>query len=168
MAGRSNWFAPTGKGNWRKSRRQWAIEKKVAGLFAIYEIDLVKLEIAERVVLDPDGWDRKNREASIEEGITEAEFEDRMAKSTVFYINKREAGEKNPNRSAVSNLSFSTALELLKNGKLIARKSWPNSHFLEFKNFNRDVGIEKTEGGRIGPWLCSQTDMLAEDWQVVK
>jgi hypothetical protein len=25
----------------------------------------------------------------------------------------------------------------------------------------------KTATGEIVPWLCSQTDMLAEDWEVV-
>jgi hypothetical protein len=82
--------------------------------------------------------------------------------------------------------SFSSALEALKEGKLVGRKGWngkgmfiflvPGSEF----NVNRapllgifPEGTEikyhahidmKTADGMIVPWLASQTDMLAKDW----
>ena len=36
------------------------------------------------LVMDPDGWDRQNFEASWAEEITEYEFENRMMRSTVL------------------------------------------------------------------------------------
>ena len=84
----------------------------------------------------------------------------------------------------VDGLSFGLALEALKLGKKVARAGWngkgmwirlvPNGYF--------DVGISilehqakllpwigmKTADNAFIPWLASQTDMLAEDWQVVE
>lgn len=35
------------------------------------------------MVMDPDGWDRSNYEASMEELITESEFQSRLMQSTI-------------------------------------------------------------------------------------
>ncbi len=87
-------------------------------------------------------------------------------------------------------LPFSYALEMAKNqGARIARKGWNGKGMFVFlvqgSKFivNREPllsllgeGTEvnyhghldmKTADGMIVPWLCSQTDMLAEDWQIV-
>lgn len=87
-------------------------------------------------------------------------------------------------------LPFSYALEMVKNqGARIARKGWNGKGMFVFlvqgSKFivNREPllsllgeGTEvnyhghldmKTADGMIVPWLCSQTDMLAEDWQIV-
>jgi len=84
---------------------------------------------------------------------------------------------------SVLGLTFGLAIEALKLGKKVARAGWngkgmwlklvPNGYF--------DVGISivevptkllpwigmKTADVSFVPWLASQTDMLAEDWQVV-
>ena len=87
-------------------------------------------------------------------------------------------------------MPFSYALEMAKNqGARIARKGWNGKGMFVFlvqgSKFivNREPllsllgeGTEvnyhghldmKTADGMIVPWLCSQTDMLAEDWQIV-
>ena len=85
--------------------------------------------------------------------------------------------------------SFSRALGELKKGGKVARKGWngkgmflflvPGSTFkvnraplmgiypegTEIK-YHAHVDM-KTAQGDVVPWLCSQTDMLAEDWQLV-
>lgn len=87
-------------------------------------------------------------------------------------------------------LTFSQALDFIKKGTKVARTGWngkgmfiflvPGSTFkvnrppllgiypegTEIK-YHSHVDM-KTADGQIVPWLCSQTDMLAEDWQVVE
>lgn len=83
-------------------------------------------------------------------------------------------------------LTFSEALELVKNGKKVARAGWNGKDMFIFLvpgstfTVNRAplLGIYpegtvikyhahidmKTATGDIVPWLASQTDVLAEDW----
>ena len=84
----------------------------------------------------------------------------------------------------IDGLTFGLAIEALKLGKKVARAGWngkgmwlkfvPNGYF--------DVGISiveestkllpwigmKTADKSFVPWLASQTDILAEDWQIVE
>ena len=87
-------------------------------------------------------------------------------------------------------LNFGDALHMLKLGKKVARAGWngkgmflfivPGSTFKVSRppllgiypegteiNYCPHVDM-KTADGKIVPWLCSQTDALAEDWQVVE
>ena len=89
----------------------------------------------------------------------------------------------------MSNMSYSLALELVKKGKRVQRIGWngkgmfiflvPGSTFTVNRepllsilgegtqvNYHGHIDM-KTADGMIVPWLCSQTDALAEDWQVV-
>jgi len=84
---------------------------------------------------------------------------------------------------------FGTALSHLKAGCKVAREGWngkgmflflvPGSTFRVNRapllgiypeghevNYHAHVDM-KTANGQIVPWLCSQTDMLAEDWILV-
>lgn len=78
-------------------------------------------------------------------------------------------------------LSFGLALEALKKGLRMSRKGWngkgqwlqliPKSHWettrgLELLDGRPWVGI-KTVDNCFMPWVASQSDMLAEDWEVV-
>lgn len=87
----------------------------------------------------------------------------------------------------MSNLTFSQALNHIKNGAKMQRAGWngkgmfvflvPGSTFIvnrppllgiypEGTEITYHAHIDmKTADGQIVPWLCSQTDMLAEDWQ---
>jgi hypothetical protein len=86
-------------------------------------------------------------------------------------------------------LTFSTALALVKEGKRLQRAGWNGKGMFIFLvpgstfKVNRPplLGIYpegtevryhghvdmKTANGMVVPWLCSQTDLLAEDWQTV-
>lgn len=86
-------------------------------------------------------------------------------------------------------MNFGKALELLKDGKLVGRAGWngkgmflyyvPGSQFQvnrapllgifpEGTTINYHAHIDmKTASGDCVPWLASQTDILAEDWQEV-
>lgn len=81
---------------------------------------------------------------------------------------------------------FSDALNMIKNGLKMARLGWNGKDMFVFLvegskfKVNRPplLGIYeegtpidyhghidmKTADGQIVPWVCSQTDMLAEDW----
>lgn len=86
-------------------------------------------------------------------------------------------------------MNFGKALELLKAGKLVAREGWngkgmfvylvPGSNFTvsrapllgifpEGTEIKYHAHIDmRTADGQCVPWLASQTDILAEDWQEV-
>ncbi len=87
-------------------------------------------------------------------------------------------------------MDFSDALRAIKEGKRVARSGWNGKGMFVFLvngsrfKVNRapllgiyPEGTEidyhahvdmRTAGGQIVPWLCSQTDMLADDWNVVE
>ena len=86
-------------------------------------------------------------------------------------------------------MNFGKALEALKAGKKVARRGWNGKGmFLYYVPANRytaltdaakeimgeDGKVEygaysamKTAQGNVVPWLASQTDMIAEDWEIV-
>ena len=86
-------------------------------------------------------------------------------------------------------LTFGDAVHMLKLGKKVARAGWNGKGMFIFLvpgsvfNVSRPplLGIYpegtqityhahvdmKTADGMVVPWLCSQTDMLATDWQVI-
>ena len=88
------------------------------------------------------------------------------------------------------NLTFGMALESLKRGKKVSRSGWngngmflfivPGSVFKvnrppllgiyeEGTEINYHAHIDmKTADGMVVPWLCSQTDALAEDWEILE
>jgi hypothetical protein len=87
-------------------------------------------------------------------------------------------------------MNFGTALAQLKDGNKVSRSGWNGKGMFLFLvpgsvfKVNRPplLGIYpegteityhahvdmKTADGQIVPWLCSQTDMLAEDWGIVE
>lgn len=87
-------------------------------------------------------------------------------------------------------MNFGHALELVKQGKRVARAGWNGKGMFIFLvagsrfTVNREPllsilgeGTEvdyhghvdmRTATGQIVPWLCSQTDMLADDWMIVE
>lgn len=78
-------------------------------------------------------------------------------------------------------MNFSQALEAVKNGEKIARSGWNGKDmFIEMVKKPYTIETEdsistsqlfihmKTAGGTYVPWVASQTDLLAEDWEIVK
>ena len=87
-------------------------------------------------------------------------------------------------------VNFGSAIEALKEGKRVARAGWNGNGMFLFlvagSNFivNREPLLSimgegaqvtyrphidmKDAEGKVVPWLASQTDMLAEDWQIVE
>lgn len=77
-------------------------------------------------------------------------------------------------------LPFGLALEALKRGIKVSRKGWngkgmwlemqvPDAHSkmtLPYLYLNYPTDAQNTPGARV-PWLASQTDMLADDWNLV-
>ena len=78
-------------------------------------------------------------------------------------------------------VDFSTALIGAKQGKAIRRKGWNGSGLMvkaQFPDENSKMTLpylyieypldaKATPGARC-PWLASQTDIMAEDWQILK
>jgi len=92
----------------------------------------------------------------------------------------------------MSTLSFSVALHLLKQGKRVARSGWngkgmwlclspggmtpydkfwaPHNRWFAENQPDKQAMVApyitmKTADDKIVPWLASQTDLLAEDWE---
>ena len=92
-------------------------------------------------------------------------------------------------------MNFGEALEALKEGKKVARKGWngkgmyifmtPEScvpyrklkdhmqrHLIDHKssriNINAHIDMKVADGSIVIGWLASQTDMLSDDWEIVR
>lgn len=86
-------------------------------------------------------------------------------------------------------MNFGQALEALKLGSKVQRSGWngkgmfiflvPGSRFVVNRppllwiypegteiNYHAHVDM-RTADGQVVPWLCSQTDMLADDWSIL-
>lgn len=75
-------------------------------------------------------------------------------------------------------MDFSTALQNLKNGKHVQRQGWngkgmflflipANSVIVGERKLAPFIAIKDAQNNLV-PWLASQTDLLAEDWQLAK
>jgi len=76
-------------------------------------------------------------------------------------------------------MNFGEAIKVLKEGHKVTCKDW-NKQWLMYVPVSeisyRGIGVIETEpwiavgisGGEVLPYIPSQKDMLAEDWQVVK
>jgi hypothetical protein len=87
-------------------------------------------------------------------------------------------------------MNFSQALEYIKQGRRLTRAGWhgrgmfvflvPGSEFVVSRppllgiypegttiNYHAHVDMVAADG-RVAPWLCSQVDMLAEDWELAE
>lgn len=77
-------------------------------------------------------------------------------------------------------MDFGDALRFLKAGNKVARDGWNGKGLwlelqrpdagskmtLPYVYLNYPDDAQNTPGARV-PWLASQTDMLAEDWEIV-
>jgi hypothetical protein len=71
-------------------------------------------------------------------------------------------------------LTIGAAVAALKAGQRVARAGW-NGRGMWLKLFTPDPESDmtlpyvfmSTADGQLVPWLCSQTDLLAEDWSVL-
>lgn len=90
--------------------------------------------------------------------------------------------------ASIKRFGFGEAIQRLKNGEVVARKSWRNGKGMWLTYVEADAWcikdemvsvVSECEGhlpfiamktveGKIVPWLASQTDMLADDWVVVR
>lgn len=91
-----------------------------------------------------------------------------------------------------SNMCFSSALLALKAGKRVARRGWngKNMYIVKQNGYPQGIPINKNTAEATGlpegtvckflpylmmktadnsfvPWLASQTDLMAEDWELV-
>ena len=71
-------------------------------------------------------------------------------------------------------MTFSAALELLKAGEAVQREGWNGKgQYLELQTPDDESKMTlpyiyiATVAGDLVPWLGSQTDILADDWQLV-
>jgi len=63
-------------------------------------------------------------------------------------------------------LNFGLAIEALKKGFKVARAGWNGKGMWLLADGLPWIGM-KTADNKFVPWLASQTDMLADDWQIV-
>lgn len=74
----------------------------------------------------------------------------------------------------VTAMSFGHAIEAMKRGSHVKRLGWNGKDqyiFICDPEVHSIVSVQficiRTQSKQFGPWLASQCDMLAEDWQVV-
>ena len=73
----------------------------------------------------------------------------------------------------MKSMTFSKALKLLKSGHRLARRGWNGEQmFIEMQRPDENSKMTlpyiyiRTAQGDLVPWLCSQTDMLSDDWML--
>jgi len=71
-------------------------------------------------------------------------------------------------------MNFSQALDMLKAGSKMQRAGWNGKGMfiaLQTPDENSKMGLPylyiSTVDGKLVPWLASQTDLLADDWEEV-
>lgn len=74
----------------------------------------------------------------------------------------------------VATFGFGKAIELLENGHKVSRTGWNGKNmWLAYQAPDKDSKMTlpyiymKTADNNLVPWLASQTDILAKDWQLV-
>jgi hypothetical protein len=77
--------------------------------------------------------------------------------------------------SEVSNQTIGWAVEQLWNGARVCRAGWNGKNmYLELQRPDEHSKMSlpyvymRTAQGDLVPWLCSQTDLLAVDWEVAQ
>ncbi len=72
-------------------------------------------------------------------------------------------------------MNFGQAIDALKAGKKVARSGWNGKGMwlaLQIPDANSKMSLPyiymKTADDHLVPWLASQTDVLAEDWDCVE
>lgn len=72
-------------------------------------------------------------------------------------------------------MNFGQAIEVLKQGGAVARAGWNGKGMWvklqvpdEHSKMRRPYIYMKPVDGDLVPWMASQSDMLAEDWQTVE
>ena len=70
-------------------------------------------------------------------------------------------------------VTFGVAIEALKRGERVARAGWNGKGMYlelqvpdEHSKMTLPYVYMRTAQGDLVPWLCSQTDLLATDWQI--
>lgn len=70
-------------------------------------------------------------------------------------------------------MDIGQAVEAMKRGRAVTRAGWNGRGMYLYRVDSRSGGgsmtlpfvAMRTVQGDLVPWLCSQTDLLAEDWQ---
>ena len=78
------------------------------------------------------------------------------------------------NTAIAQTFGFGRALEHLKYGKKVARTGWNGKDMwiaIKRSTLESEMGYDyiymSPVGGRLVPWLASQTDLLADDWVLI-
>lgn len=71
-------------------------------------------------------------------------------------------------------MGIGEAVKNLRDGSKVARSGWNGKNMyleLQIPDANSKMTLPyvymKTADNNLVPWLCSQTDLLAEDWEIV-
>ena len=132
------------------------------------------------------GWQLPENENGADEGYL-VEYQDGEPNTTEYkgYVSwSPKAQFDNAYQDVTKGVSFGHAIELLKGGHRVAREGWNGKGmWLGLVDTGYyDVGCSvvgeinlllpwigmKTADNKFVPWLASQTDVLAEDWQIVE
>jgi hypothetical protein len=71
-------------------------------------------------------------------------------------------------------MGIGIAIEFMRNGHRVLRDGWNGKNMWlalqvpdEHSKMTLPYVYMKTADGNLVPWLCSQTDLLANDWRVI-
>lgn len=133
------------------------------------------------------GWQLPENENGADEGYL-VEYQDGGEPNTAEYKGyvswSPKAQFDNAYQDVTKGVSFGHAVELLKAGHRVAREGWNGKGmwliYIGGNEYDVDAPLRfnttelapyiamKTADNKLVPWLASQTDVLAEDWQIVE
>lgn len=71
-------------------------------------------------------------------------------------------------------MDIGQAIELMRDGKTVRRRGWNGKGMWlalqepdQFSKMSLPYVYMRTVDGNLVPWLCSQSDLLAHDWELV-
>lgn len=72
-------------------------------------------------------------------------------------------------------MDIGAALTMMRNGRRVMRTGWNGKNMyleLQVPDWHSKMTLPyvymRTAQGDLVPWLCSQTDLLADDWKMVE
>ncbi|MEG0431034.1 MAG: DUF2829 domain-containing protein [Anaerovoracaceae bacterium] len=154
-------------------------------LYNLYELSMInQMEILMNFGLltenDAKKFNGKTIINSIQKALDQGKIED-LYDCVNNYLTKKEED----NMEIEKRMNFGEALEMLKHGCKVTRDGWngkgmfllyvPTEKWVIIAEIGLGIPKEnllpwigmKTADGKFSPWIASQTDMLAEDWNLV-
>jgi hypothetical protein len=131
-----------------------------------------------RAMVKQDDLDPVEVEGNYNGGSGEKHFYLRHPAAGTFVITEQQVGadDKRPaEKTGMTHNQIGWAIKEMHNGRSVRRAGWNGKGMwlaIQYPDSHSKMGLPyvymSTVGGKLVPWLCSQTDLLAIDWEIAE